>query len=53
MSGFVALLALTRGGFTAPSYAIFTDLIHGWVCAPAFRSQQSTINPRPTGRYQL
>jgi len=34
VTGFLALLGLTRAGFTAPSFAIFTDLIAGWVCAP-------------------
>jgi DDE superfamily endonuclease len=34
VTGFLALLGLTRAGFTAPSFAIFTDLLTGWVCAP-------------------
>ena len=38
MSGFGALLDLVRTGFTAPGFAIFTDLVTGWVCAPGRRT---------------
>lgn len=34
MKAFTALLDLTRPVFRAPSFAIFTDLLSGWVCAP-------------------
>ena len=51
MSGFVALLALTRAGFTAPSFAIFTDLLTGWVCAPGRRTITNMIKVAdPVGR---
>lgn len=43
MSGFGALLGLTRAGFTAPSFAIFTDLMSGWVCAPGRRTITAMI----------
>jgi hypothetical protein len=33
-----ALLDRTRMVFTAPSFAIFTDLVCGWVCAPGRRT---------------
>lgn len=38
MTGFGALLGLTRTGFTTPGFALFTDLITGWVCAPGRRT---------------
>ena len=51
MTGFAALLGLTRAGFTAPSFAIFTDLITGWVCAPGRRTITAMINVAdPAGR---
>ena len=51
MTGFLALLALTRTGFTAPSYAIFTDLLTGWVCAPGRRTITNMIAVAdPAGR---
>ena len=51
MTGFAALLGLTRPGFTAPSFAIFTDLITGWVCAPGRRTITAMINVAdPAGR---
>ena len=43
MSGFFALLGLVRAGFTAPSFAIFTDLMTGWVCAPGRRTITAMI----------
>ena len=51
MTGFLALLGLTRAGFTAPSYAIFTDLLTGWVCAPGRRTITAMITVAdPAGR---
>lgn len=51
MTGFLALLGLTRAGFTAPSFAIFTDLITGWVCAPGRRTITAMIAVAdPAGR---
>ena len=51
MTGFLALLGLTRAGFTAPSFAIFTDLLTGWVCAPGRRTITRVIAVAdPTGR---
>ncbi|MDP4015424.1 MAG: hypothetical protein U0990_03110 [Candidatus Nanopelagicales bacterium] len=43
MSDFAALLDLTRGLFRAPSFAIFTDLLTGWVCAPGRRTITNMI----------
>ena len=43
MTGFLALLGLTRAGFTAPSFAIFTDLLTGWVLAPGRRTITAMI----------
>jgi len=51
VTGFVALLDLARAGFTAPSFAIFTDLITGWVCAPGRRTITAMIRVAdPAGR---
>lgn len=51
MTGFLALLGLTRAGFTAPSFAIFTDLLTGWVCAPGRRTITAMIAVAdPAGR---
>jgi len=51
VSGFLALLGLTRPGFTAPSFAIFTDLVTGWVCAPGRRTITGIIAVAdPAGR---
>ncbi|WP_347351363.1 transposase [Intrasporangium sp.] len=51
MTGFLALLGLTRAGFTAPSFAIFTDLLTGWVCAPGRRTIIAMITGAdPAGR---
>ncbi|MHB8299059.1 MAG: hypothetical protein ACYDDW_10930 [Dermatophilaceae bacterium] len=51
MTGFVALLGLARTVFTAPSFAIFTDLITGWVCAPGRRTITNMIAVAdPAGR---
>jgi hypothetical protein len=51
VTGFGALLDLARAGFTAPSFAIFTDLITGWVCAPGRRTITAMIAVAdPAGR---
>jgi len=51
VTGFLALLGLTRAGFTAPSFAIFTDLLTGWVCAPGRRTITAMIAVAdPAGR---
>lgn len=51
MTGFGALLGLTSAGFTAPSFAIFTDLMAGWVCAPGRRTITAMITVAdPAGR---
>ena len=51
MTGFLALLDRTRSGFTAPSFAIFTDLVTGWVCAPGRRTITNMITVvDPAGR---
>jgi hypothetical protein len=33
-----AMLDLVRGGFTAPGFACFTDLLTGWVLSPGRRT---------------
>jgi hypothetical protein len=38
VTAFSALLELARAGFTTPSFAIFTDLLTGWVLAPGRRT---------------
>ncbi len=38
MTTFAALLELAHGGFTAPSFALFSDLLTGWVLAPGRRT---------------
>lgn len=43
MNDFGALLDLTRSLFHAPSFAIFTDLLTGWVCAPGRRTITNMI----------
>lgn len=51
MTGWVALLACFRAVFTAPSFAIFTDLLTGWVCAPGRRTVTAMIAVAdPAGR---
>ena len=51
MIGFLALLGLARAGFTAPSFAIFTDLLTGWVCTPGRRTITAMIAVAdPAGR---
>ena len=41
--GWTALLELTRTCFRAPSFALFTDLLFGWVCAPGRRTITAMI----------
>lgn len=51
MSGWTALLNLIGPVFTAPSLAIFTDLLTGWVCTPGRRTITGMIAVAdPTGR---
>jgi len=38
VKGWTALLVLTRPVFTGPSFAIFTDLVAGWVLTPGRRT---------------
>lgn len=51
MNGFGALVASTRNVFRAPSFAIFEDLLHGWVLAPGRRTITAIISVAdPAGR---
>ena len=50
MTTFVALLELARAGFTTPSFAIFTDLLTGWVLAPGRRTITDLIAVGGPGR---
>ena len=51
MNGFAALLELTRTVFRAPSFAIFEDLLRGWVLAPGRRTITAIISVAdPAGR---
>ena len=51
MSNWIALLGSLRSAFTAPSFAIFTDLLTGWVCAPGRRTITAMITVAdPAGR---
>ncbi|HZW43006.1 MAG TPA: transposase, partial [Dermatophilaceae bacterium] len=51
MTAFTALLDLARVVFGAPSFALFTDLLTGWVCAPGRRTITAMITVAdPTGR---
>src|SRR5664279_658916 len=43
VNGWLALLGSVRAVFTAPSFAIFTDLLAGWVCAPGRRTVTAMI----------
>ena len=43
MTAWVAWLGMFRGVFTAPGFAIFTDLLAGWVCAPGRRTVTGMI----------
>ena len=51
MSGWTALLEGVRAGFTAPGFAIFTDLVTGWVLAPGRRTITAMLTlADPAGR---
>lgn len=50
MTGFSALLGLTRSGFTTPSFALFTNLLTGWVLAPGRRTITGMIAVGDPGR---
>jgi hypothetical protein len=51
VSGWTALLAGVRAGFTAPGFAIFTDLVTGWVLAPGRRTITAMLTlADPAGR---
>jgi DDE superfamily endonuclease len=43
VSAFTALLTSAAGVFRAPSFAIFTDLITGWLLAPGRRTVTAII----------
>jgi hypothetical protein len=51
VTGWTALLGLTRTCFRAPSFALFTTLLTGWVCAPGRRTITAMIAVAdPAGR---
>ena len=51
MTGWTALLEQARPLFRAPSFALFTDLLTGWVCAPGRRTITAMIAVAdPAGR---
>lgn len=51
MTGWAALLGMFGAVFTAPSFAIFWDLITGWVCVPGRRTITAMIGVAdPEGR---
>ena len=51
MTAWTALLAQTAGVFRAASFALFTDLLTGWVCAPGRRTITAMIAVAdPAGR---
>ena len=51
MTAWTALLRQARGVFTVPSFAIFTDLLTGWVLAPGRRTITAMIAVAdPAGR---
>ena len=51
MSGWTALLGVTATVFTAPSFAIFSDLMTGWVLAPGRRTLTRVLTlADPEGR---
>jgi len=43
VTAWTALLRQARGVFTAPGFAIFTDLLTGWVLAPGRRTITAMI----------
>jgi DDE superfamily endonuclease len=52
VTGWTALLDRTRPMFRAPSFALFTDLLTGWVCAPGRRTITAMIAVAdPAGRH--
>jgi hypothetical protein len=51
VNGWNALLGLVGGVFTSPGFAIFTDLVYGWICAPGRRTITGMVAVAdPTGR---
>lgn len=50
MSGWTALLELARSGFTTPGFAVFADLLLGWVLAPGRRTITGMITVGDPGR---
>jgi DDE superfamily endonuclease len=51
VSRWTTLLGLTRGCFHAPSFALFADLLFGWVCAPGRRTITAMVAVAdPAGR---
>jgi hypothetical protein len=50
VTGFAALLELARGGFSAPGFAVFSDLLIGWVLAPGRRTITGMIAVADPGR---
>ena len=51
MNAWTALLECTRTVFRTPSFALFTELLTGWVCAPGRRTITAMIAVGdPTGR---
>jgi hypothetical protein len=51
VTGWTALLEGTRTVFRAPSFALFTELLTGWVCAPGRRTITAMIAlADPAGR---
>jgi DDE superfamily endonuclease len=51
VSRWTALLGLTRTCFRAPSFALFADLLTGWVCAPGRRTITAMVAVAdPAGR---
>ncbi|GEM_PF-3063505 len=43
MTAWTALLECTRTAFRPPSFALFTELLTGWVCAPGRRTITAMI----------
>jgi hypothetical protein len=50
VNGWTALLELARSGFTTPGFAVFTDLLIGWVLAPGRRTITGMIAVGDPGR---
>jgi len=49
VTAWTALLQSTRTVFGAPSFAIFTQLLTGWVCAPGRRTITAMITVADPG----